>query len=49
MRGSQGKVEAGDKIAAIRQLREIQARGGAGTWAETSLRKAIESGVTYNH
>lgn len=45
----QGKVVAGDKVAAMTQLREIQARGGAGTWAETSLRNAIQSGTTYNY
>ena len=45
----QGKIAAGDKIAAMTQLREIQARGGAGTWAEASLRDAIQSGTTYNY
>lgn len=45
----QGKVAAGDKVAAMVQLREIQARGGAGTWAETSLRDAIQTGSTYNY
>jgi Tfp pilus assembly protein PilF len=45
----QGKVAAGDKVAAMAQLREIQARGGAGTWAETSLRDAIQTGSTYNY
>ncbi|WP_299285837.1 hypothetical protein [uncultured Tateyamaria sp.] len=45
----QGKVLAGDKVAALTQLREIQARGGAGTWAETSLRTAIETGTTYSY
>ncbi|WP_363323265.1 tetratricopeptide repeat protein [uncultured Tateyamaria sp.] len=45
----QGKVAAGDKIAARTQLREIQARGGAGTWAEASLRSAIETGTTYSY
>ncbi|WP_299603212.1 hypothetical protein [uncultured Tateyamaria sp.] len=45
----QGKVVEGDKVAALTQLREIQARGGAGTWAEQSLRDAIESGTTYNY
>lgn len=45
----QGKVAAGDKVAALTQLREIQARGGAGTWAETSLRSAIETGTTYSY
>lgn len=45
----QGFVESGDKIAAITQLREIRARGGAGTWAEASLRDAIETGRTYSY
>jgi tetratricopeptide (TPR) repeat protein len=45
----QGLLEKGDKIGAVTQLREIQTRGGAGTWAEQSLSKAITSGVTYNH
>ena len=43
----QGFVEAGDKVAALMQLREIQARGGQGTWAEVSLRQAIETGTIY--
>ncbi|WP_299628289.1 hypothetical protein [uncultured Tateyamaria sp.] len=46
---AQGMVAAGDKVAAMMQLREIQARGGAGTWAEASLRSAIETGTTYNY
>ena len=46
---AQGFIEAGDKVAALLQLREIQARGGAGTWAEKSLRLAIESGTSYNY
>lgn len=46
---AQGKMLEGDKIAAMTQLREIQARGGAGTWAETSLRTAIETGQTFNY
>ena len=45
----QGLLEQGDKIGAVTQLREIQTRGGAGTWAEQSLSKAIASGVTYSH
>lgn len=45
----QGKVVAGDMVAAVTQLREIQNRGGAGTWPETSLRSAIETGETYNY
>ena len=45
----QGKVAEGDLITATLQLREIQNRGGAGTWAETSLRDAIETGTAYNY
>lgn len=45
----QGFVASGDKVAALGQLREIQARDGAGTWAETSLRSAIETGTTYSY
>ncbi|WP_299733183.1 tetratricopeptide repeat protein [uncultured Tateyamaria sp.] len=45
----QGKLAAGDKVAAMTQLREIQERGGAGTWAEASLRDAIQTGSTYNY
>ena len=45
----QGLLEQGDKIGAVAQLREIQTRGGAGTWAERSLSQAITSGVTYSH
>lgn len=45
----QGKVAAGDTVAAVTQLREIQNRGGAGTWAEASLRRSIETGKTYSY
>ncbi|KMW57156.1 hypothetical protein AIOL_002117 [Candidatus Rhodobacter oscarellae] len=45
----QGFVEAGDLVAAAAQLKEIRARGGAGSWAEVSLTKAIESGTTYSY
>lgn len=45
----QGLVASGDRVAAITQLREIQARGGAGTWAEASLRDAIATGTTYSY
>jgi hypothetical protein len=45
----QGMLEQGNKIGAVAQLREIQSRGGAGTWAERSLSQAIASGVTYSH
>lgn len=44
----QGLVEEGQIEMAQNQLLEIMARGGAGTWPEQSLRKAIESGVTYS-
>lgn len=46
---AQGLLDQGNRIGAIAQLREIQARGGEGIWAETSLRTAINTGVTYNH
>lgn len=45
----QGMLDQGDKIGAVAQLREIQTRGGAGTWAERSLSQAIATGVTYSH
>lgn len=45
----QGFVEEGRTEEAIVQWREIMARGGEGSWAEESLRKAIKSGVTYNY
>jgi len=45
----QGLVEQGDKVAAYKQLREIQSRGGSGSWPEVSLRKAISTGSTYNY
>lgn len=45
----QGLVEAGDTVAALVQLRAIRAHGGAGTWSEASLYKAIETGTTYNY
>ncbi len=45
----QGLIEAGDKVAAYAQLREIQARGGRGNWPETSLREALATGQTYNY
>ena len=45
----QGLIEAGDKAAALAQLREIQARGGRGGWPETSLREALATGQTYNY
>jgi tetratricopeptide (TPR) repeat protein len=44
----QGFVEAGETEAAIAQWHEIMARGGEGSWAETSLRNAIRTGETYS-
>ena len=44
----QGFVDDGNITAAIAQLREIRAHGGAGTWAEASLRTAIATGETFN-
>lgn len=45
----QGLVEQGEILLASAQLDEIVVRGGAGTWAETSLRQAIRTGVTYGY
>lgn len=45
----QGLVEQGEMELAQAQLDEIVARGGAGTWAETSLRRAIATGTTYTY
>jgi tetratricopeptide (TPR) repeat protein len=45
----QAYVEMGEFELARAQLDEIVARGGAGTWPEQSLRRAIASGVTYNY
>ncbi len=44
----QGYVEMGELTLASAQLDEIVARGGKGTWAERSLRKAIATGTTYS-
>ena len=45
----QGYVTAGNIKAARAQLREIRARGGAGTWPEVSLSKAITYGQTFSY
>lgn len=45
----QGFVAAGRIADAKEQLREIQARGGTGSWSETSLRAAIATGTTYSY
>ncbi|NIZ13905.1 tetratricopeptide repeat protein [Phaeobacter sp. HF9A] len=46
---AQGFVSNGKYAQALAQWKEIKARGGAGTWAEASLRQAIETGVTVNY
>lgn len=45
----QGLVAEGRIDEAVAQLDEINARGGAGTWAEASLREAIRSGATFSY
>ena len=42
-------VEMGEIAAARRQLDEIRTRGGAGTWAEASLARAVGTGETVNY
>jgi Flp pilus assembly protein TadD len=42
-------VEMGEIAAARRQLDEIRTRGGAGTWAEASLARAVGTGETLNY
>ena len=44
-----GMMNQGNKISAVAQLREINARRGADTWASLSLSNAIVTGVTYSH
>ncbi|WP_417839096.1 tetratricopeptide repeat protein [Tritonibacter scottomollicae] len=46
---AQGFVETGEYAQALVQWKEIRARGGDGTWAEASLRQAIQTGVTVNY
>ena len=46
---AQGYVEQGRMDDAIAQYKEIQSRGGEGTWAEVSLRNAIQTGITYDY
>ncbi len=41
----QGLLERGDFDGAFAQWEEIRARGGAGTWAETALLAALETGT----
>ena len=45
----QAHVTAGEVHLAYAQLQEINARGGAGTWAAQSLESAIRTGVTYSY
>ena len=45
----QGLVEAGLVQEARAQLTEIRARGGRGTWAEVSLRLALQSGQGFSY
>lgn len=45
----QALVETGRLPAARAELTEIRQRGGRGTWAELSLRMAIESGRGYSY
>lgn len=45
----QAFVTEGETHLAFVQLQEINARGGAGTWAAQSLENAIRTGVTYSY
>lgn len=45
----QALVEMGEIELASLQLDEIRARGGAGTWAETSLASAVTTGQTLSY
>lgn len=45
----QGFVSKGDSASAREQLTLIRTSGGRGTWAEISLRQAIESGAGYSY
>ena len=45
----QGLASEGDRAGAKLQLAEIRARGGRNSWAEFSLRQAIETGVGYSY
>ncbi|MEJ6402778.1 tetratricopeptide repeat protein [Yoonia sp. 2307UL14-13] len=45
----QGHVTSGRMALAQTQLVEIRIRGGRGSWSETSLAQAIETGATVNY
>ena len=44
----QAYVEMNEMDLARQELAQIQARGGAGTWAEQALASAIKTGLTYS-
>lgn len=46
---AQGWLTAGKADLARAELSEIRARGGRGTWAEASLRLALETGSTFSY
>lgn len=46
---AQGLVSEGKYDLARAQLSEIRARGGRNTWAEASLRLALQSGQTFDY
>lgn len=45
----QGLVQEGKISQALVQLHQIRAHGGSGTWSETALQDAIDTGTTYNY
>ena len=45
----QGLVQQGEFQLAALQLEEIEARGGAGTWAAESLKQALATGQTFSY
>jgi tetratricopeptide (TPR) repeat protein len=45
----QGFAAEGKPAQALAQWKEIRARGGTGTWAEASLRAALETGVNSSY
>ena len=45
----QGMVADGNLDGAIDEWRQIVARGGEGSWPETSLREAIRTGLTHDY
>ncbi|SLN72490.1 tetratricopeptide repeat protein [Roseisalinus antarcticus] len=45
----QAHAEAGDLVLASAELSEIRRRGGRGTWAEVSLRMAIDTGQGFTY